>query len=156
MKKTIFIVTLFSSLTVFANSSKCMHCTSSEALIADIFSKKIKCEPLNNSTAELQERFVEKGTKIVNLLVNEPQFSEEQATSILKLSSLLAAYDTAISLPQDIGISRFKKKSSFFKKAGESLVQKKIFSQALLDQTFEYLGLIPSKDRLESLKCPIE
>ena len=157
MKRLITLMVLIMiSTNSFANVHKCKNCSAAEKLIEDIQSKQIKCEALNAKTAPQQELFASKATQVVNLILNEPSFSVEHAEAIIKLSSQVAPYDVAMALPQDIGIERFKKHLSTFQLASKNLRDNGSLDKVLNDQIFEYLGLISSRDRLNTIKCPIK
>ena len=153
MNKKILLPLLIIQLLLSVAHANCNYCLKAKELTENFLSKKIKCESLNTKTAEQQEQFVTDAIKVANQLINEAKFGPEQAKALLKLAAVVAPYDVAMLFPQSLEIGYRK---GTIEKVANELEKTKQLDSKLKDQILEFLGLIPAKDRLLDIECPVK
>lgn len=149
----IFILSLQGIASAASRAPACANCSRADALIAEIDQKRIKCEPMNPSTFQIQSDFVRRGTLITRRLLTEASFNDSHAQQVWLMVAKVAAYDVESFLIQDIGLSQFRQRQALLNSAMDRLVQSGKVSAALKLQLQEYVGLIPNKDRLKDIRC---
>lgn len=149
----IFILSLQGIASAALRAPACANCSRADALVAEIDQKRVKCEPMNSTTFQIQRDFVRRGTLITHRLLTEASFNDSHAQQVWLVVAKVAAYDVESFLIQDIGLSQFRQRQALLNAAIDRMVQSGKFSAALKLQLQEYVGLIPNKDRLKDIRC---
>ena len=147
----IFITFLTFGFTALAQDKKqnsCSECKKAEDLIAK-FKDNVISSPKNSCVfSEEKGKFITDSTDVaVQLTKPTTPFTEEKAQALALIVKYVAYYDREQHLQQELELTKPQKtllKTVFDKKFGSTL------SPALQ----EYLGIIPSADRLNNLPCP--
>lgn len=149
--KSIFILVLLLIHSASAQTQKqspCSQCKKAEDLIVK-FKANVASFPKNSCVfSDEKGKFITDSTAIaVELTKPTTPFTEEKAQALALITKYVAYYDREQHLQQELELSKAQKnllKTIFDKNFGPELSLK----------LQEYLGLIPSADRLNNLPCP--